>query len=494
MVAATDVADLLVRKGMAFREAHGVVGGLVRTALDSGRALSELDREQLAAHSELLDDDYYEVLREASWLDSKLSAGGTAAARLDEQLERAGVVLGRAPRRRRVSALGRGLLRALGARGRPRAGRLRAVVDGVGGVIVETESYERDDPACHAYVGLTPRTSTLFGPPGRAYVYLSYGIHSLLNAVCEPEGTAAAVLIRAIEPTRGIELMRRRRGRSERARALLRPRQAHRRARHRPRPQRRPARPRRRSSSGARSGAWREVEVATGPRIGITKATELPWRFCAAGSEFLSRPLSPVAAAAREAANRARRRRALPDDGAAGAASGVAASSPPASSAGASAAELSSVSGAGALSVDSTSPEVSVGSVPRGCRGLGVDLVRARLDLVAGLARRLDRVVGADHREKISAGNVPPSTGAPPNSVSIGVTVSGKPTQTQAVTFGVAPQNQASPLSSVVPVLPQVGSPVWARCAGAVRDHGGEDRPRPPRRRRGRSPAWRPPC
>ncbi len=93
MVAATDVADLLVRKGMPFREAHGVVGGLVRTALESGRSLSELDRDQLAEHSELLDDDYYEVLREASWLDSKLSAGGTAAVRVDEQLERAGAVL-----------------------------------------------------------------------------------------------------------------------------------------------------------------------------------------------------------------------------------------------------------------------------------------------------------------------------------------------------------------------------------------------------------------
>jgi argininosuccinate lyase len=89
LVAATDVADLLVRRGMPFREAHGVVGGLVRTALESGRSLSELDREQLAAHSELLDDEYYDVLRQGAWLDSKLSAGGTGAARLDEQLERA---------------------------------------------------------------------------------------------------------------------------------------------------------------------------------------------------------------------------------------------------------------------------------------------------------------------------------------------------------------------------------------------------------------------
>ncbi|HEV2790387.1 MAG TPA: DNA-3-methyladenine glycosylase, partial [Solirubrobacterales bacterium] len=84
--------------------------------------------------------------------------------------------------------------------------------EGCGGVVVETESYEADDPACHAYVGLTERTRVLFGPPGYAYVYLSYGIHSLLNAVAEPEGEAAAVLIRALEPTHGLDQMRRRRG------------------------------------------------------------------------------------------------------------------------------------------------------------------------------------------------------------------------------------------------------------------------------------------
>jgi DNA-3-methyladenine glycosylase len=166
--------------------------------------------------------------------------------------------------------------------------------DGVGGVIVEVESYERDDPACHAHVGLTPRTAPLFGPPARAYVYLSYGIHSCLNFVCEPEGTAAAVLIRALEPRHGIGRMTVRRGRAglrelcsgpgkltdalgiglevNRASLLEPP-----------------------FELRGRSDDWSGVEVATGPRIGITKATELPWRFAAAGSPYLSRAIpAPV--------------------------------------------------------------------------------------------------------------------------------------------------------------------------------------------------------
>jgi DNA-3-methyladenine glycosylase len=163
-------------------------------------------------------------------------------------------------------------------------------VGGVGGVIVEVEAYERHDPACHAYVGLTPRTATLFGPPGRAYVYLSYGIHSCLNFVCEPEGRAAAVLIRALEPRWGVEEMRRRRGR-EALRDLC-------------------------SGPGKLTEAlgigldldrapldeppfevhppaaeWAGVEVGCGPRIGITRAAELPWRFGARDSSYLSRPL-----------------------------------------------------------------------------------------------------------------------------------------------------------------------------------------------------------
>ena len=154
MVAATDVADLLVRKGMPFREAHGVVGGLVRAAVESGRSLSELDPGELATHSELLDDEYYEVLREGAWLDSKLSAGGTARPARG-RAARSGAAGARQPCApspgERCSGPSSSSVRA---RRRARAVGCELLVDGVGGVIVETESYERDDPACHAYVGL----------------------------------------------------------------------------------------------------------------------------------------------------------------------------------------------------------------------------------------------------------------------------------------------------------------------------------------------------
>jgi DNA-3-methyladenine glycosylase len=161
--------------------------------------------------------------------------------------------------------------------------------EGVSGTIVETEAYHECEPACHAFVGLTPRTSTLFGEPGVAYVYRSYGIHALLNAVCEPAGVGAAVLIRALEPLSGIEQMRARRGLSrerdlcsgpgkltqalgvelsENGTSLIDG----------------PMRIR-----AAAAGASR-VRVVVGTRIGITKAVELRWRFCAAGNPHVSRP------------------------------------------------------------------------------------------------------------------------------------------------------------------------------------------------------------
>jgi len=155
------------------------------------------------------------------------------------------------------------------------------------GVIVETEAYHASEPACHAHVGLTARTHVLFGPPGRAYVYRSYGIHALLNCVAEPEGVGAAVLIRALEPVTGLEAMRARRGLDREEDLCSGPGKLT-------------------QALGIGLGA-NATDLATGPvrvepgpaaplpfvagpRIGITKAAELPWRFCAVGSRCLSRP------------------------------------------------------------------------------------------------------------------------------------------------------------------------------------------------------------
>ncbi len=162
--------------------------------------------------------------------------------------------------------------------------------NGIGGVIAETESYEREDPACHAYVGRTARTEVLFGPPGRAYVYLSYGIHSLLNFVAEPEGDAAAVLIRAIEPVWGLEEMRARRG-LERHRDLCSGPGKLTQALgiglevNRTALDEAPFEIRRRAGDGP------GPKIVAGPRIGITKAADLPWRFCAGESAYLSAPV-----------------------------------------------------------------------------------------------------------------------------------------------------------------------------------------------------------
>jgi DNA-3-methyladenine glycosylase len=169
------------------------------------------------------------------------------------------------------------------------------------GRIVEVESYHQEEPAAHSFIGPRPRTKVLFGPPGFAYVYRSYGIHSMLNAVAEEDGVGAAVLIRAIEPLEGIEVMRARRhvardedltnGPGKLTEALgiglelngvsleTGP------IRIEPRP-----------------AGSRPPEVVMGTRIGITKAADLPWRFCDATSRFVSRPWPPAMRALRAAA------------------------------------------------------------------------------------------------------------------------------------------------------------------------------------------------
>jgi DNA-3-methyladenine glycosylase len=157
---------------------------------------------------------------------------------------------------------------------------------GVGGTIVEVEAYHQSDPAAHSHRGRTPRNAVMFGPPGHAYVYRSYGIHWCLNFVCEPAGSASAVLIRALQPTDGVAAMRRRRGlKDERllcsgpgrlCQAL--------------------------GSTGDDDGRALELPVfelraraaapaiVSGPRIGISVAVEQPWRFGLEGSPFLSKP------------------------------------------------------------------------------------------------------------------------------------------------------------------------------------------------------------
>jgi DNA-3-methyladenine glycosylase len=160
------------------------------------------------------------------------------------------------------------------------------LVDGVGGIIVELEAYHHTEPAAHSFRGPTPRNRVMFGPPGFAYVYRSYGIHWCINFVCEQEGSASAVLIRALEPTHGIAAMRRRRKSSD-ERALC-------------------SGPGKLTQALAITHAHNGLpldappiallarpdrpEIVAGIRIGITKAVELPWRYGLKGSRFLSKP------------------------------------------------------------------------------------------------------------------------------------------------------------------------------------------------------------
>jgi DNA-3-methyladenine glycosylase len=160
------------------------------------------------------------------------------------------------------------------------------LVDGVGGIIVELEAYHHTEPAAHSFNGPTPRNLLMFGPPGFVYVYRSYGIHWCVNFVCEKTGSAAAVLIRALQPTHGIPAMRRRRGLHDERSLCSGPGKlcealgiTH---AHNGLPLDTPP-----FALYARSG---EVDVVTGLRIGITKAVELPWRYGLKDSKFVSKP------------------------------------------------------------------------------------------------------------------------------------------------------------------------------------------------------------
>jgi DNA-3-methyladenine glycosylase len=163
------------------------------------------------------------------------------------------------------------------------------LVDGVGGVIVEVEAYHHTEPAAHSYGGPTPRNMVMFGPPGVAYVYRSYGIHWCLNFVCEPEGSASAVLIRALAPTQGLALMRRRRGLADERALCSGPGKLCQALgvtdRHNGLPLTR--------APFALYARTHEPGVLRGPRIGITKAADKPWRYGLKGSKFLSKPFPP---------------------------------------------------------------------------------------------------------------------------------------------------------------------------------------------------------
>jgi len=160
------------------------------------------------------------------------------------------------------------------------------LVNGVGGIIVEVEAYHHSEPAAHSFHGPTPRNRIMFGPAGFSYVYRSYGIHWCMNFVCEEEGSASAVLIRALEPTHGLAAMRRRRGLPDQRALCSGPGKLCEALgitfSHSELPLDRPP-----IALHARTG---KAEIVSGVRIGITRAAELPWRYGLKGSKFLSKP------------------------------------------------------------------------------------------------------------------------------------------------------------------------------------------------------------
>ena len=414
--AATDVADLLVRRGMPFREAHGVVGGLVRHALERRTAaLAAGPRATCAASPTCSTTTTTRSCSRRARLDSKRIEGGTAIvgarpparagarpAALAHRVAKSGRERGG------CSAAARGFFARSVHEVAPRPGRLRRCCsDGCGGMIVETEAYEQDDPACHAYVGRTKRTSVLFGPPGAPTCTSPTGSTACSTWSPSRKGSAAAVLVRALEPPTGWRRWRRPRadapGRATSARGRGSSAEAlgigleHNGAELDAAPFRDPA--------ALGGGASRRS--STGPRIGITKAAELPVALLRGRKPVVSRPWpkpsprrAPGGRRRHRSERRCGRRRAAPSAGLVGVRSGH---SPEPGQA----------------------PPLGLRVGALSARGVGIlvgfRVLLGRLGLLGLAGRPASSSQDDTTLPQIRAGKVPPSTGAPPYSVVIGV-------------------------------------------------------------------------